>query len=67
MANKKMGKVGEPIVGNRPSVFELIVSEHILRVDPKEFGVECESIDPNDYFVTSGDAVEKAKALEREL
>ena len=67
MANKKRGKVGAPIVGDRPAVFELVVNDHILYVDPKEYGIECNSIDPNDYFVTSGDAVEKAKALEKEL
>jgi hypothetical protein len=67
MVNKKMGRVGELIVGDRPSVFELVIDDHILHVDPNKFGVECESINPKDYFVTSGDAVEKAKALEREL
>lgn len=63
-----MAKVGEPIGEDRPSVFELTLEDHIQYVNPASFGLcGVDSINPADYFVTSGDAVEKAKVLEREL
>jgi hypothetical protein len=58
-------KVGEPIGEIRPAVFELIVADHVPFVDPKDFGLKNEkSINPADYFITSGDAVEKTRFLE---
>lgn len=60
-------KVGDPIVGQAPAVFELVVSDHVQRVNPKDFGLEREGIDPYAYFITSGDAVEKARVLDHDL
>ena len=67
---QELVKIGEDISEQRPSVFELIVEDHVSFVNPKTFGLtgvdylnEC--INPADYFVTSGDAVEKAKILEK--
>lgn len=56
-------KIGEPFV-EPPIVFQLDVSDHIQYVDPSDYGLkDIKSIDPNQYFITSGDAVEKAKIL----
>jgi hypothetical protein len=61
-------KVGEPIIGEHPAVFELVVDDHVAFVDPAAYDLkDCVGLDPNQYFVTSGDAVEKARALERDL
>ena len=60
--------IGEPFdTDNKPSVFQLIVQDHVDFVHPKKYGIKEEFVDPNEYFVTSGDAVEKAKVLERDL
>lgn len=60
-------KIGEPIGEPPPSVFELVLDDHVKFVNPKDYGVDERTINPADYFVTSGDAVEKAKILERDL
>jgi hypothetical protein len=60
-------KIGEPIGEPRPSVYELNILEHVPWVNPRKYGIKEESVDPRDYFVTSGDAVEKAKVLEKDL
>lgn len=61
-------KVGEKIVGDHPTVFELVLDEILPFVDPKKYGINDEKgINPHDYFITSGDAVEKAKVLEKNL
>jgi hypothetical protein len=43
--------------------YELILDDHISTLNPSEYGAEGPIIDPKDYFITSGDAVEKSKAL----
>jgi len=58
--------IGEPFE-SKPPVFQLIVEDHVDFVHPKKYGVKEEFVDPNEYFVTSGDAVEKAKVMERDL
>lgn len=61
-------KVGDKIVGDHPAVFELVLADLLPFVDPKEYGIRDEKgINPHDYFITSGDAVEKAKVLEKDL
>ena len=65
-------KIGEDIPDPRPSVFELVVEDHVTFVNPKTYGLTgseyiSECIDPAQYFVTSGDAVEKAKILEKTI
>lgn len=65
-------KIGDDIPSPHPSVFELIIEDHISFVNPKSFGLTgaeylAECINPADYFVTSGDAVEKAKFLEKNI
>jgi hypothetical protein len=61
-------KVGDNISGQHPSVFELVLNDHIRYVDPKDYGLDQQySLDPSSYFITSGDAVEKAKILERDI
>lgn len=64
---ERCARVGDPIVGSPPSVFELVVSDHIPLVSPADYGLDREGINPNDYFVTSGDAVEKARVLSNDL
>ncbi len=61
-------KIGDPIGDVPPSVFELVVEDHVPFADPESFQLQdIDSVKPTDYFVTSGDAVEKAKVLERKL
>jgi len=65
----KYAKIGDKFEDDdKPSVFELVLDDHVNFADPKDFGLkDVEFINPADYFVTSGDAVEKAKVLERDL
>jgi len=67
MHESDIPKLGEFKVGEQPPVFELVLADHIQFVDPIRYGVECESINPAEYFVTSGDAVQKTIVLERDL
>jgi hypothetical protein len=60
-------KVGDEIVGPLPAVFELVVSDHVQWTDPRAYGLDRDGINPADYFVTSGDAVEKARVLDKDL
>lgn len=60
-------RIGDSIGEPAPSVFELVLDDHVKYVNPKDYGVDERSIKPSDYFVTSGDAVEKARVLERDL
>lgn len=54
----RCGKVGDPIPVPRPAVYELVVETHIPAVG---------GLIPRDYFITSGDAVSKARTLQRDL
>ena len=66
--DKIFHKVGDPIPEDRPAVFQLIIQDIVDNVKPKSFGISSEKgIDPNMYFVTSGDAVEKAKVLQKDM
>ena len=62
--DEELLKIGEKIPDPPPSVFELVVEEHVPFVNPKSYGLSAaqylaECINPADYFVTSGDAVER--------
>ena len=67
MEEEASAKIGDPFGSPPPAVFELVLSDHITWVDPKEYGLDRPGVNPRDYFVTSGDAVEKAKVLDRDL
>lgn len=61
-------QIGAPFAADeRPSVFQLVIEDHIKFVNPKTYGIREEFINPREYFVTSGDAIQKAKILERDL
>jgi len=60
-------KIGDPIGEPAPSVYELIVTDHVKFIDPTTYDLQEKSIRPLDYFITSGDAIEKTKILERDL
>jgi hypothetical protein len=48
--------------------YQLNIDDHVPFVDPTKFGAtDIKGIKPKMYFVTSGDAVEKAKVLEADL
>lgn len=50
------------------SVYRLYVHEHVPLVDPTKYGLlQLPKIDPGAYFITSGDAVEKTRILQRDL
>jgi hypothetical protein len=60
--------IGDPIPDPHPSVFLLVVEDHVDYVNPRSFSLhKVPQINPASYFVTSGDAVEKAKVLEKDL
>ncbi len=59
-------RIGCEISDPKPPVFELVLSDYIEFVDPKDFDIEADAIKPSEYFVTSGDAVEKARALKKD-
>ena len=56
-------KIGDPIPEKRPPSYELDILKHVQAVDPKNYGAKGILIDPIQYFITSGDAVSKTKAL----
>jgi hypothetical protein len=60
--------VGDPFGDEHPAVFELVIENHVPFVNPLDYDIKDQhGIDPKEYFVTSGDAVEKAKKLETDL
>lgn len=61
-------KIGEKFDDPKPSVFELVIDEHVPFVNPADYGLkDIEGVNPAEFFITSGDAVEKAKVLEKQL
>jgi|2_EtaG_2_1085320.scaffolds.fasta_scaffold01081_10 hypothetical protein len=59
-------KVGDHFDEPKPSVFELVIEDLAPYVNPADFGLsDISGINPADYYITSGDAVEKAKVLEK--
>lgn len=60
-------KIGDDIYEPHPTVFELVLKDHIDFINPAEYNLTERSLNPIDYFVTSGDAVEKAIVLEKDL
>jgi len=61
-------KIGDDFGPERPAVFELVIEDHVPFVDPKAYGLtDVGYVKPHDYFVTSGDAVEKTRVMDRDL
>lgn len=68
MTEDDFHRIGQPIADPPPAVFELVLNDHVPWLNPADFGLKnVESINPHDYFITSGDAVEKAKILDKDL
>lgn len=67
MDDEAIPKIGDPITNPPPAVFELVIGEHVPWVNPKEYGLDRDGINPHDYFITSGDAVQKARILDQDL
>ena len=60
--------IGDPIPDPPPSIYQLIVEDHVPFINPRSYAIhKVAQINPASYFVTSGDAVEKAKVLEKDL
>jgi len=62
--------IGDPIdKDNRPAVFELRLCDCLPCIAPETFGLpaDTQTIDPQSYFITSGDALAKAIKLERDM
>lgn len=57
-------KIGDDV---EAVAYQLILEDHIKFVDPKKYRLQDKGIDPAQYFITSGDAVEKARVLERDM
>lgn len=53
----------------RPAAFTLDILTHVPIVNPDDYNLPCDTpkINPEDYFVTSGDAVEKAKYMAQQI
>ena len=48
-------------------IYELVIEEHVIELKPTKYKLaNVPVIKPNDYFITSGDAVQKTKALIRD-
>lgn len=59
--------VGAEITDPPQPVFELRLADHVPTVNPADYGIVFEFVDPHRYYVTSGDAVEKTKILDRDM
>lgn len=61
--------IGAPFdKSTHPAVFQLELAKHVVLPHPSTFGEkDVAYVNPNDYFVTSGDAVAKAQQLEIDL
>lgn len=62
-----MHKIGQKIQGDQPVIFELDIKSLVPSVDPNSFGIKIAGIDPQDYYITSGDAIQKAISLEKDI
>jgi hypothetical protein len=60
-------RVGDPVEGQ--PFFALYLSDHLPDINPTNFnlGDDVPSLDPNYYFITSGDAINKAHKLQDDL
>lgn len=58
MIEDDIPRLTHELIANRPEVFELVLSDFLPTLT---------DFNPNDYFITSGDAVEKTKYMCREL
>jgi hypothetical protein len=60
-----------PIGGNYDescTVFEIKIYDHLDRIDPAGFGLSnVPTLDPEMYYVTSGDAICKTQQLQKDL
>jgi hypothetical protein len=43
--------------------YELVLEDHVTFVDPLKYNLNCEAINPHNYFITSGDAIQKTLQL----
>jgi hypothetical protein len=60
--------IGEPFGNELPQVYELRIDDHVQYINPEDYGLKGEQfIKPSDYFITSGDAIEKTRILYRDL
>jgi len=62
-----IAKIGDTISDPPQTVFKLILEDYVKLVKPKDYDVDERTINPIDYFITSGDAVQKAIILKRDL
>jgi hypothetical protein len=50
------------------TVFEIKIYDHLNRINPSEFGLsDVPKLDPEMYYVTSGDAICKTTQLQKDL
>jgi len=60
-----MTKIG-PLQGVA-SIYELDIYDHVQPIDPALYGADGIFFNPQQYFITSGDAISKTKFLIQEL
>jgi hypothetical protein len=66
MTDSKIGKIGVED-GRQIAAYELVVCEHVPVLDPAAYGLSGAKFDPSEYYQTSGEAVQKAKVLLKDL
>ncbi len=59
-------RVGQPHENINNDVVELVLSDYVTKLTPPD-GVDLKCLDPNAYFITSGDAIQKSKQLKKDL
>lgn len=48
-------------------IYELVLEDHLIEIRPSDYKLsDVPSLNPTEYFITSGDAVQKTKALIRD-
>jgi len=62
----KYPRIGNHDCNIQSSVYELVIYDFLKILDPPQ-GFQLEKIDPQDFFVTSGDAIQKTEYLSRRL
>ena len=60
-----MHRIGLPLPNQRPQLYYLVIDDHLKIIDPENYNINDSPFDPGYYFITSGDAVEKCKAMIR--
>lgn len=59
-------RIGRKVEGETDEVYELIISDFVTPLIPPA-GSKLDAVTPADYFITSGDAIQKTDQLYRDI